>query len=61
MIVIDILNPEEVAENHAGKFKIMVARALGINLKKRIEEDMAKKLQEEMQANGLMVDVWVDK
>ena len=61
MIVIDILNAEEVAENHAGKFKIRVARALGINLKKRIEENMAKKLQEEMQENGLMVDVRVEK
>ena len=60
MIVIDILNPEEVAENHAGKFKIMIAKTLGINLKKRIEKDMARKLQDEMTENGLDADVWVE-
>ena len=60
MIIIDILNPEEIAENHAGKFKIMVAKTLGINLKKRIEKDMAQQLQQEMLANGLQVDVRVE-
>lgn len=60
MIIIDIQNPEEIAEHHAGKFKIMVARTLGINLKKRIEKDMAQKLQQEMADNGLKVDVRVE-
>jgi hypothetical protein len=59
MIMIDILNAEEIASNHAGKFKIMVARTLGINLKKRIEMEMAQKLKVEMQENGLIVDVRV--
>lgn len=60
MIVIDIQNPEEVAENHAGKFKIMVAKTLRINLKKRIETEMARQLQEELAENGLTAEVWVE-
>ena len=60
MITIEILNAEEVAENHAGKFKVFVAKTLGVNLKKRVEVDMAKKLQDEMMENGLQVDVRVE-
>lgn len=60
MITIDILNPEEIATNHAGKFKIMLAKTLRVNLKKRIEADMAKKLKQEMIENGLEVDVRVE-
>lgn len=59
MITIDILNPEQIAENHAGKFKLMVAKTLRVNLKKRIEQDMAKKLQQELIENGLDVEVRV--
>ena len=59
MITINILNPEQVAEYHAGKFKIMIAKTFGINLKKRIEENMAKQLQQELLENGLEADVRV--
>lgn len=61
MITINILNPEEIATNHAGKFRIMVAKTLGINLKKPIEQEMAKRLQAEMAENGLEVEVRVEK
>jgi hypothetical protein len=57
MILIDILNPEEIVENEAGKFQIIVAKTLGIDLKRRIEGEMAKRLKEEMTQNGLIVEV----
>lgn len=57
MILIDILNPEEIVENEAGKFRIIVAKTLGIDLKRRIEAEMAKRLKEEMTENGLVVEV----
>ncbi len=60
MIVIDILNPEEIARQHAGRFKVGAAKVLGIDLKKRIEKEMAERLAAEMQENGLDVNVWVD-
>jgi hypothetical protein len=57
MIIIDILNPEEIVANEAGNFKIIVAKTLGIDLKRRIEEEMANRLREEMTQNGLVVEV----
>ena len=38
MIVIDILNPEQVAENQAGKFKIKISKTFRVNLEKRREK-----------------------
>jgi hypothetical protein len=60
MIIIDILNPDEVARNHAGKFKIMMAKTLGIDLKKRIEVELAQKLKDEMLENGIELEVRVE-
>ncbi len=60
MIIIDILNSEQVAENHAGKFKIKIAKTFRVNLKKRIEKNMARKLKEELAENGLEANVWVE-
>lgn len=61
MIVIDILNSEQVAENHAGKFQLKVAKVMRVDLKRRIEKAMAKELKKEMEENGLKVDVWVEQ
>ena len=57
MILIDILNPEEIVANEAGKFQVIVAKTVGIDLKRRIEEEMANRLREEMTENGLVVEV----
>ncbi len=57
MILIDILNPEEIVANEAGKFKVIVAKTLGVDLKRRIEQEMADRLREELTANGLVVEV----
>lgn len=57
MILIDILNPEEIVANEAGKFQVIVAKTLGIDLKRRIEQEMADRLREELTQNGLVVEV----
>ncbi len=60
MIIIDILNSEQVAENNAGKFKIKISKTFRVNLKQRVEKNMPRKLKEELVENGLEAHVWVE-
>ena len=61
MIVIDILNAEQITEKNTGKFKLKIAKVLGVNLKKRVEASVASQFKKELEENGLQVDVWVEE
>ena len=60
MIIIDILNPEEVTESHAGRLPVRLAKTFRINLKKRIEKSMARRLKSQLAEHGLLAEVWVE-
>lgn len=60
MIIIEVLNAEEVVTLHAGKMPLNIARVLRVDLKKRIEKSMAKRMAKEMKQNGLKVEIRVE-
>lgn len=59
MITIEILNPEEVAQAHTGKFTQKLIALSGVNLKKRIESNMAKRLKKELAKSGMKTRITV--
>ena len=58
MIVVEIKNADEVARQHS-RFKAFLGRALGIDVQRRVEEEVAKQLKAELEKQGVKADVSV--
>lgn len=57
MIIIEIHNAEEVARKEAGWFKLFVGKTLRLDIRARVEEEVANRLREELANQGIVAEV----
>ena len=59
MITIEISNAEELAIKEKGWFQVNVGKTLGIDIQRKVEEEVAKQLKAELAKQGVKADVSV--
>jgi hypothetical protein len=62
VIVIEIKNAEAVARQQAGWFKFVVGKnLLRLDMQAKVEEEVAKRLREELAKQGIEADVRLER
>jgi hypothetical protein len=59
MITIEVSNAEELAIKEKGWFQVNVGKTLGIDIQRKVEEEVAKQLKAELAKQGVKADVSV--
>jgi hypothetical protein len=59
MITIKVSNAEELAIKEKGWFQVNVGKSLGIDIQRKVEEEVAKQLKAQLAKQGVKADVSV--
>jgi hypothetical protein len=59
MITIEVSNAEELAIKEKGWFQVNVGKSLGIDIQRKVEEEVAKHLKAELAKQGVKANVSV--
>ena len=60
MIAIEIGNAEELATKQKGWFQVFVGKKLGVDIQRKVEEEVSKQLRAELAKQGVKADVSVN-
>ena len=59
MITIEVSNAEELAIKEKGWFQVNVGKTFGIDIQRKVEEEVAKQMKTELAKQGVKADVSV--
>jgi hypothetical protein len=59
MITIEVSNAEELAIKEKGWFQVNVGKTFGVDIQRKVEEEVAKKVKAELAKQGVKADVFV--
>ena len=59
MITIEVSNAEELAIKEKGWFQVNVGKTLGVDIQRKVEEEVAKKVNAELAKLGVKANVSV--
>jgi hypothetical protein len=59
MITIEVCNAEELATKEQGWFQVLVGTTFGVDIQRKVEEEVAKQLKAELAKQGVKADVSV--
>jgi len=59
MITIEVSNAEELAIKEKGWFQVNVGKTFGVDIQRKVEEEVAKQLKAQLAKQGVKADVSV--